>query len=506
MPIKRNSSTRKPRDYDEYESTSSSDLESDIDHVNVPTKRNRSGVTRSSWTATTLPDATNRTQQGRRARCSTVSTGGNLSPPASRISGGNPAAQNGKKATGNQSGSAPRRVNNAISAAQRKKLEEQADNAAKQRRKTVAKVLSDRIMSDLMSIGIISRDVAQVCSSKLGWNEDEWKTCMNNSKVIVYEPLEVEQEVGVTRKRAYSSARRPLSVKSKVWSVSLEVDALSLCITNAGGNRVRYQDGDNENRQFRSHSEKTLAWSNVDDLSEVKSVFVHRSVLKEFLWDGSPSLVDLVRKEPRAQIFTFGCNKAAPASLNSPESNPRIEMILCAGAVIVPTFDSLFKNPSDDDQKRRQYFQKIKAACHTHPFLKICLHPSMKTQLYKNLEEDESDISMEFIIDFLKQQFDCPKEANVSMGDWIKLDRNIIAWLSSDSNPELDEDCDEDVAEVTTIARTLKLVQKELYSEFRRFIIAIPEGHPYADRKSFEGVELMKISELFDFLPGEQIF
>jgi hypothetical protein len=114
----------------------------------------------------------------------------------------------------------------------------------------------------------------------------------------------------------------------------------------------------------------------------------------------------------------------------------------------------------------------------------------MKTQLYKNLEEEESDISMEFIIDFLTQEFDCPKEENVSMGDWIKLDRNIIAWLSSDSTPYLSEDCDEDVAEVTTIAKTLKLVQKELYSEFRRFIIAIPDEHPYADRKSFEGVSI----------------
>jgi hypothetical protein len=165
----------------------------------------------------------------------------------------------------------------------------------------VAKVLSDRITSDLMSIGNVSRDVAQLCSSKLGWNEDEWKTSMKDSKVIVYEPL--EQEVGATRKRAYSSARRPLSVKSKVWSVSLEVDALSLCITKAGGDRVRFQDGDNENRHFRSQSEKSPAWNNVDDLSGVRSVFVHRSVLQEFLSDGSPSLIDFVRRETRAQIF-----------------------------------------------------------------------------------------------------------------------------------------------------------------------------------------------------------
>jgi hypothetical protein len=39
MPIKRNRSRRKPRDYDEYESTSCSDLDSDIEHVNVPTSK-----------------------------------------------------------------------------------------------------------------------------------------------------------------------------------------------------------------------------------------------------------------------------------------------------------------------------------------------------------------------------------------------------------------------------------------------------------------------------------
>ncbi|KAH9451328.1 hypothetical protein Pst134EB_018805 [Puccinia striiformis f. sp. tritici] len=122
----------------------------------------------------------------------------------------------------------------------------------------------------------------------------------------------------------------------------------------------------------------------------------------------------------------------------------------------------------------------------------------MRVELHKNLEDDyQSRLDVSLLIDFLAQQFDNPsKDETKSLAEWIKLDRNVITWLSSDPSQLPDQDCDEDVLEVTIISNTLKQIQKDLYTDFRRFIIAVPEDHPYADKNSLDGIELMKISEL----------
>ncbi|OAV93238.1 hypothetical protein PTTG_12307 [Puccinia triticina 1-1 BBBD Race 1] len=539
---------KQSQDDDEYESTSCSSLDSDIGPSRVPSKRHRDGATirSSSRLATPLRGATNRPRHSR-TQCSTVSPGGDLSPPRILRSGKKvPQCQNGNKSpenrpasisrrvstatsaaelkklekerakkagsTTNQTALTSRRVSNATSAAELKKIEKERARDAEKGRESIVAQLSDRILSGLVSMGNVSRDVAQVCSSKLGWSEEEWKACMKDSKIIVYEPLEAE--VLPTRKRAYSSARKPLSHALKNWSAPLEVDALSLCITKAGAIRVCFQNGDHDNYNFTSQPEgrtsqperrmsqleKRLTWPQVDDLSEVRSVFVHRNVIQEFLSERSPVL-DLVRKEPRVQFFTFGGGKA-PTSLNSPQVNPRIELVLRAGAVIVPTFDSLFKNSTDDDKKRRQCFKKIKDVCHVNPFVKICLHPAMKTQLAKKLGEGKSDFDMDLLIDFLTQEFDFPEEGGgKSLGAWIGLDRNIISWLWSDPVESRYEDCDDEAFEVAMIVKTMKQIQKECYTDFRRFIIAIPDEHLFADRVSWEGIELMKISQLSELLP-----
>ncbi|KAH9444388.1 hypothetical protein Pst134EA_032025 [Puccinia striiformis f. sp. tritici] len=153
-------------------------------------------------------------------------------------------------------------------------------------------------------------------------------------------------------------------------------------------------------RQFTSQSERTPTWTTVDDLSEVRTVFIHRTIIHEFLSDDRPSVLDLGRK--------------LPLEYNSSPSNSIIQV-------------------------------KIRTK---------------------------------------------------SLAEWIKLDRNVITWLSSDPSQLPDQDCDEDVFEVTIISNTLKQIQKDLYTDFRRFIIAAPEDHSYADKNSLDGIELMKISEL----------
>ncbi|KNF03949.1 hypothetical protein PSTG_03034 [Puccinia striiformis f. sp. tritici PST-78] len=502
MRLRRNARKTKPKPtYDEYETDSSySDSDSDIELVPVVSnsnKRKRAGRSSYPGFSTPLPDAINRTRQGT-TRCPTVSPSHHFSPPALRRASTSrvpPVSQQANKTTGSKTAATPRR-STLTSTAQLKKLETEKANEAKRSRELIIGSLSNQILSRLVSMGIRSRDVGQLCSERLGWKFDEWKTSLKGSKTLVYEPIEVK--VPISRKRANSSVRKSISLADKAWNPSLEADALSLCIAKSDGDRVRFPEDDMSDRQFTSQSERSPTWTAVDDLSEVRTVFIHRTIIHEFLSDDRPSVLDLARKLPRVQFFAFGGAKE-PASLQSPQPGPSIEWVLCAGAVIIPTFDSLFKSSYKDDQKGgKEYFRQLKRLCQSDPFIKVCLHPSMRVELHKNLEDDyQSRLDVSLLIDFLAQQFDNPsKDETKSLAEWIKLDRNVITWLSSDPSQLPDQDCDEDVLEVTIISNTLKQIQKDLYTDFRRFIIAVPEDHPYADKNSLDGIELMKISEL----------
>ncbi|POW03899.1 hypothetical protein PSTT_10753, partial [Puccinia striiformis] len=452
MRLRRNARKTKPKPtYDEYETDSSySDSDSDIELVPVVSnsnKRKRAGRSSYPGFSTPLPDAINRTRQGT-TRCPTVSPSHHFSPPALRRASTSrvpPVSQQANKTTGSKTAATPRR-STLTSAAQLKKLETEKANEAKRSRELIIGSLSNQILSRLVSMGIRSRDVGQLCSERLGWKFDEWKTSLKGSKTLVYEPIEVK--VPISRKRANSSVRKSISLADKAWNPSLEADALSLCIAKSDGDRVRFPEDDMSDRQFTSQSERSPTWTAVDDLSEVRTVFIHRTIIHEFLSDDRPSVLDLARKLPRVQFFAFGGAKE-PASLQSPQPGPSIDLF------------------------------------------KICLHPSMRVELHKNLEDDyQSRLDVSLLIDFLAQQFDNPsKDETKSLAEWIKLDRNVITWLSSDPSQLPDQDCDEDVLEVTIISNTLKQIQKDLYTDFRRFIIAIPEDHPYADKNSLDGYQ-----------------
>ncbi|KAH9451327.1 hypothetical protein Pst134EB_018804 [Puccinia striiformis f. sp. tritici] len=360
MRLRRNARKTKPKPtYDEYETDSSySDSDSDIELVPVVSHSNsayfsifmlvpkidgslvrrkggdhnqseREPVGHHTRVSAHLPDAINRTRQGT-TRCPTVSPSHHFSPPALRRASTSrvpPISQQANKTTGSKTAATPRR-STLTSAAQLKKLETEKANEAKRSRELIIGSLSNQILSRLVSMGIRSRDVGQLCSERLGWKFDEWKTSLKGSKTLVYEPIEVK--VPISRKRANSSVRKSISLADKAWNPSLEADALSLCIAKSDGDRVRFPEDDMSDRQFTSQSERSPTWTAVDDLSEVRTVFIHRTIIHEFLSDDRPSVLDLARKLPRVQFFAFGGAKE-PASLQSPQPGPSIEWVLCAG-------------------------------------------------------------------------------------------------------------------------------------------------------------------------------
>lgn len=512
MPFKR-SRRSKPtsQTLDEYESTSSSDLDTSSD---IDFQRPEAPILRSSQrklvsdrrksACNLLGRATITTILGARPRRATVSSDTDVVGPnfKNRVSQVNQNPYSNAKAYENPSVSKKRKCQHASSAYALKKLELEMAWDAERRRQSMIRTLCDKIMSSLLSKGDISRDVVQICSKKFNWDFREWKDILKGGKVALHDFFENDH----FRRRSHSSVKCRGSIGSNPWDPALEVDGITLCILRSEGIRVTLPARCYEKKTGDHLPIMSPDWDTIDSYSELRFLFVHRKCMKDFFSEKQTSLVDLTRLKPRLQIFVFGSGKEL-APIEADIADPKIELVLCAGAVIIPTFDSLFRKVPGQDQPGKMYFDRLKHLCLVNPFVKVCLHPSMQHQLQKRLSLDVSDsmVDTDFLIDFLGHSFDSPKGGKInSLGDWIQLDRNIICWLWSEirESQNHQEPCEES-SEFRAIMETMKTIRSELYGCFRRFMIVLPEEHPQSNKKSIEGIELITVHELSDSFARE---
>ncbi|PLW38842.1 hypothetical protein PCANC_11174 [Puccinia coronata f. sp. avenae] len=474
---------------DDYESQSTSSTEVEIGtpyHQSVPEcAPNPGGIKRkrSDGRLACSMSKPSRNAATTRARCPTVSPSGH-SPESSRSANRTRPSLQKSPATHSE------RTTRPLSLAQQKKQQKRHEEAKAAEIQKLNNTLYNALLGQL---GPMKRmDLGQLCREKLGWRSDEWGA-FKDSKVIICEPptdtarpppSSGSRKPSLTKKKKLVSLHDSLESESS-WPPALEIIALKLCILTAGGEILTRPQ------------EFPEAWDtlNREQRDELKAVFVHRERLSHFLVRGKPSLRDAAEMKHRVQFFAFGSAEESDSSLPSAaRASPRVEMILPAGAIIVPTFDSLFKNTKGGEG--RALFKKLKELSRSHPFVEVCLHPSLAKQLHT--ADDGRKTDLEFLVDFLGETFDeaSPEEFD-SLAQWIAQDRNIISWLWAPDNHSSHE--------FLAITKTFRELRDLLLTDFRRFIVIVPDDHPYAHQPSYKGVDIMKISDFPKLLPvGER--
>ncbi|MBW0504709.1 hypothetical protein O181_044424 [Austropuccinia psidii MF-1] len=383
-----------------------------------------------------------------------------------------------------------------LSAFELKKQEIETSLALKRKQETIIDILKTKVMSELVDLGNFSRDVTHICSETFEWDFQEWEECLKGAKVVIYESL---TNSGPASKQRRNKSR--FLSGTKTWPLSLQVTGLSLCIMKSGGIIVELQDYCPLDRL--NQIGKGSSWDVMKDFSQLSCIFIHRSSISTFLSESRPSVVDLTRHMPRIQIYLFGNSEPLRALDKITHHSPRVELGLRAGAIIIPTFASLFQTPSTIDKDQRQYFLRLQAACRIHPFLRVCLHPSLHSRLISILTADasESHSSIDYLIDFLtKVKIYDPKQTQFNrITDWIKPSRTQISWLPNDI-VETSESIEDEITETLVIVDFLKDIRQELFLDFRRFIVVLPDDHPQLGRSSIDQVECMGISQLCQIL------
>ncbi|KNZ63799.1 hypothetical protein VP01_10g8 [Puccinia sorghi] len=435
----------------------------------------------------------------RRARCSTVSPApfGNSPDSDTRAGASDPL----RPARGSAPRAAPSKNMHKTMAVQ-SDARPQQKQPSDQEQGDVAGLeigsLSNKILDALSPTN--TKDVAGLCAAKLGMSGEEWRG-LKGAGVIIYEPdggRERAEGISSQRKRAGVSARtgkRSLNQLHTHWPPTLETDALILCILKAGGHILLRIRG------------PSTAWSHLQlqylNLNCLRSLFVHRTILPHFLAHAKPSLHDSKKLHHRLQFLTFGSESEPDSCPSTASPNPEVEVILRAGAIIIPTFESLFRQ----GKRGESMFEELKRLCRHHPFVKVCLHVGLQAEIWARLaakEEDDDERELEFLLRFLADKFDDinshgerQKEHSLEqLARWVQLDRNIMAWLPSPPLPAQPRN------EISTIASTFKLLRPLLSPHFRHFVIVVPDHCPRKlSRASLEDVELLTVTQLSQFLP-----
>ncbi|KAH9818948.1 hypothetical protein DFH28DRAFT_959744 [Melampsora americana] len=343
----------------------------------------------------------------------------------------------------------------------KKKKEEEAFKIAQREART--RVIASRL-SDLVDIRNRSRGVQSICADRFKWNSEFWSGYFKqNTKVLMLGPK------GTPNGSKHIKGKRK-SLGQMDWSVDFEMDALELCILNNGGDPPT----------------RSSDWLEDYASENFTSVFFHRNCVEEIFDQAKSSLYKMTSKsKPRIQFFEFGKSASGPS--------PVVEQILKAGAIMIPTIESLIKSAEQSENSKT--YHRLRDANKINPFLRIFL-PRMETPEVKELEKLPIEDSIEILNNFHSMN----QSIHVSLETFI-LSTEVGFRLLNETfgKDEMDDDdFDDENPEIKEIIAALLVIRKKLRKHFRRFVLLV-DGSSHIlktpDHRMFHGIEVMSIEE-----------
>ncbi|KAI8460397.1 hypothetical protein BY996DRAFT_2468274 [Phakopsora pachyrhizi] len=395
-----------------------------------------------------------------------------------------------------------------LTAYQRKIQEAEAVRQIKTRRETEINLLSIRMIESLLQIGDRARDVERKCCSVFNWEIVDWQRLLKDGQVMIYEPSNNDQRVS-SGKSKRKIAQQKVNLGSCVWSEELETIGLSLLILKSMGELVQLKYDrkiSNRNSTYLKGLKSDASFREVEDCSSLRCIFVHRNFINEFLYSKIPSIIELVRNAPRIQIFAFGSQRHQNEQENKITA---VELILRAGAIILPTFDALFNNQvKEKDSDSQPYYKRLQHMARVNPFVTILLIPTIRQRCFST-KNKTGDICVESLIDFLGEMK--MEESSVygeerTLKETIQRASNSMDWIN---HPKLSLPADvpvDELSEVSVLGKILVSLRKEMYKDFRRFIITVSsEEKLLKGRLNFnqEQIEIIEIGKLCKILEAE---
>ncbi|KAG0147538.1 hypothetical protein CROQUDRAFT_42587 [Cronartium quercuum f. sp. fusiforme G11] len=311
-------------------------------------------------------------------------------------------------------------------------------------RDTRIKSLSHQLMSQLVGLGNLSRDVQKTCSEKLSWSGDFWREYLKkqHDRILIIRPPTQLIRNNITGQEINHNHNKKSILKN--WPINLEIDALELCILESGGDSPIC----------------VIDWTEIGKPEKFTTVFVHRLCLDELCNNSISPLWQMTMSErPRVQVF---------------------------GAVMIPTMKSLLEKVKDSE--KLTYYRRLQIAQQSNPILRVFISrfDMPNSKVLKNLPIDEA-------IELL-MKFDLGNDENVSSLQTFVLSKQSGLEVLKETYGHYENEDEE--GEIKEIVGALLAIRKACWKHFRRYIIVVDSHSPLLkshDREILCGLEIMSI-------------